>query len=149
MNKLIAAFGLISLMSTVALAGSLDSFVGTYVLQQGTQGTNANGDLICPSPLILTLSVGALDSNMPQLPLLQVITSDQDNVHYTGFISADGNTFSYKVVTKTSCEFFGLFCASTTTEGTLQLEQNALVLNHSESTSSQNLSSSGTCSYSK
>jgi hypothetical protein len=149
MKKMVAAFALFLSFSTTVFAGPLDSFVGTYILQQGTSGTNNSGDLICPTPLILTLSIGALDSNMPQLPLLQVISSEQDNVRYAGTISSDGTAFSYKEVTKGGCAFLGLFCGSSTIEGSLQLSSSGLSLNHSESSSSAGVLSAGNCTYTK
>jgi hypothetical protein len=150
MKKLVFALGLISMLPFQAFAdGPLDSFAGTYTLLQGTQGMNASGDLVCPSPLIFRVSLGALDSNMPQLPQLQVATLQAGNTKYTGSLSSDGSTFNYKNVEKTSCAFLGLFCSTSTEEGTLAFNNAELTLMHSESTSEDGILSSGNCIYTK
>jgi hypothetical protein len=149
MKKLMILLGLISMLPSLAFAGPLDSFAGSYILQQGTEGMNASGDLICPNPLIFRLSLSALDSNMPQLPVLQVAKLQIENSRYTGELSNDGATFNYKNVTKISCAFFGFFCSTSTLEGSLVLAEDQLTLTHSESTSEDGVLSSGTCTYTK
>jgi hypothetical protein len=150
MKKLICALSLISSVSifhSLALAGPLDSFAGSYTLQQGTSGMNVGGDLICPSPLIFRLSLSALDSNMPQLPVLQVAKLQSDTDRYEGDLSQDGTTFTYNDVTKLGCSFLGLFCSTSTTQGSLDLNNGSLTITHTESTSSDGVLSTGTCTY--
>jgi hypothetical protein len=145
----VTLIGFISMLPSLSFAGPLDSFAGTFTLQQGTDGMNAGGDLICPTPLIFRLSLSALDSNMPQLPVLQVAKLQSDDDHYVGALSSDGETFTYKDVTKSSCAFLGFFCSTSTLQGTLVLSDDLLTLTHSESTSADGVLSSGNCSYSR